>query len=96
MPVTERPDGSAMLAASLERACHENDLRGYGPCLRIRNRHGRHNDYRADRVMRDLLMFLGRGFAPFAGGPVVIFQYPALSRSVVVVKARKRGGGPSE
>ena len=46
--------------------------------------------------MRDLLMFLGRGFAPFAGGPVVIFQYPALSRSVVVVKARKRGGGPSE
>jgi hypothetical protein len=46
--------------------------------------------------MIDLLMFLGRGFALFAGGPVVIFRYPALSRSVVVVEARKRGGGPSE
>jgi hypothetical protein len=35
--------------------------------------------------MRNLLMFLGRGFALFAGGPAVIYQYPALSRSAVVV-----------
>ena len=80
-----------------ERACHENDLRGYGPCLRIRDRYGRHDDHCADRVMRDLLMFLGRGFALFAGGPTVISQHPALSRGgAVVVEARKRGGGPSE
>ena len=46
--------------------------------------------------MRDLLMFLGRGFALFAGGPTVISQHPALSRGAVVVEARKRGGGPSE
>jgi hypothetical protein len=46
--------------------------------------------------MRDLLMFLGRGFALFAGGPAVIFQYPALSRNSVAGEARKRGGGPSE
>ncbi len=45
--------------------------------------------------MKDLLMFLGRGFAPFAGGPAVIYQHPALSRSAVVVQVRKRGGGPS-
>jgi hypothetical protein len=77
-----------------ERACHENDLRGYGPCLRIRDWHGRHHDHCADRVMRDLLMFLGRGFALFAGGPAVIFQYPALSRGAV--EGRKRAGGPSE
>jgi hypothetical protein len=46
--------------------------------------------------MRDLLMFLGRGFALFAGGPAAIYQYPALSRSAVVVEAQKRGRGPSE
>jgi hypothetical protein len=79
-----------------ERACHENDLRGYGSCLRIRDRHGRHHDHCADRVMRDLLMFLGRGFALFPGGPAVIFHYPALSRGAVVVEARKCAGGPSE
>jgi len=79
-----------------ERACHENDLRGYGPCVRIRDRHGRHHDHCADRVMRDLLMFFGRGFALFAGGPAVIYHYPLLRRGAVVVEARKRGGGPSE
>jgi len=41
-------------------------------------------------------MFLGRGFALFVGGPAVIYQYPALSRSAVVVEARKREGGSSE
>jgi hypothetical protein len=46
--------------------------------------------------MRDLLMFLGRGFVLFARGPAVNFQYPALSRGAVVVEVRKRAGGPSE
>ena len=47
--------------------------------------------------MRDLLTFLGHGFALFdGGGPAVIYQYPALSRSVVIVQARRRGGGSSE
>ena len=41
-------------------------------------------------------MFLGLGFALFAGGPAVIFQHPALSRGAVVVEVRKRAGGPSE
>jgi hypothetical protein len=59
-------------------------------------RHGRNHDHCPDRVMRDLLMFLGRGFALFAGGPAAIYQYPALSRSAVVVEAQKRGRGPSE
>jgi hypothetical protein len=46
--------------------------------------------------MSDLLMFLGRGFALFAGGPAVIYQHPALSRGAAVVEARKRGGGRPE
>jgi hypothetical protein len=50
----------------------------------------------AQRVMRDLLMFLGRGFALFAGGPAVFCQYSTLSRSAVVVQAQRRGRGPSE
>jgi hypothetical protein len=75
----------------------ENDLRGYGPCFRVHDRHGRDHDHCADRVMRDLLTFLGHGFALFdGGGPAVIYQYPALSRSVVIVQARRRGGGSSE
>jgi len=46
--------------------------------------------------MRDLLMFLGRGFALFAGGPAVIYQYPAFSSSAAIVEARKRRRGRSE
>ena len=97
MPVTERLAGSAMLTVPIaagER--HENDLRGFGPCFRVHDRHGRDHDHCADRVMKELLMLLGRGFALFAGGPAVIYQYPALSRSSVIVQARKRGGGSSE
>ena len=75
---------------------HENDLRDYGPCFRLRDRHGRDHHHCADRVMTDLLMFLGRGFALFAGGPAVIYQHPALSRSAAVVEARKRGEGRPE
>jgi hypothetical protein len=40
--------------------------------------------------MRDLLMFLGRGFALFAGGPAVLYAYPPLSRNTVTVKAPER------
>jgi hypothetical protein len=32
-------------------------------------------------------MFLARGFALFAGGPAVIYRYPALSRSAVIAQA---------
>jgi len=46
--------------------------------------------------MRELLMFLGRGFALFAGGPAVVYQYPALRRSAAMFEARKRGGGSTE
>jgi hypothetical protein len=46
--------------------------------------------------MKELLMLLGRGFVLFAGGPAVIYRYSALSRSSVIVQARKRGGGSSE
>lgn len=96
MPITEPLAGSGSLAMPLEGERHEDDLPGYDSCFRVHDRHGRDHDHCADRVMRDLLMFLGRGFALLAGGPVVIYQYPALSRSAVVVQARKRGGGPSE
>lgn len=40
--------------------------------------------------MKALLIFLSRGFALFAGGPAVIYQYSALRRSPM--EARKRGG----
>jgi hypothetical protein len=99
MAVTERPAGSAMLILPMqvrEGERHENDLRDYGPCFRLHDRHGRNHDNCADRVMRDLLIFLGRGFALFAGGRAAIYQYPALSRSAVVVEAQKHGRGPSE
>jgi hypothetical protein len=46
--------------------------------------------------MRALLMFLGRGFALFAGGPAVICQYSSPARSAVVVPALKTGRGPAE
>lgn len=46
--------------------------------------------------MKAILTFLGRGFALFAGGPAVIFQYPALSRSAVMLEIQKRGRGSSE
>jgi hypothetical protein len=46
--------------------------------------------------MKAILMFLGRGFALFAGGPAAIYQYPALSRSAVIVEIQKRGRGSSE
>lgn len=52
--------------------------------------------YFADRVMRNIVMFLGRGFALFAGAPAVIYQYPTLSRSAVVVPAPRRVRGSSE
>jgi hypothetical protein len=42
--------------------------------------------------MTAILMFLGRGFALFAGGPAVI-EYQALSLSAVTVKIPKRGRG---
>jgi|SRR6516164_3756520 len=95
MPVS--PAGSAMLKVGMfECERHENDLRDYDPCFRFHDRHGRDHDHCADRVMRDLLMFLGRGFALFAGGPAVIYQYPAFSSSAAIVEARKRGRGRSE
>jgi hypothetical protein len=46
--------------------------------------------------MKAILMFFGRGFALFAGGPAVIYQYPASSRSTVMVEIQKRGRGSSE
>ena len=46
--------------------------------------------------MKAILMFLGRGFALFAGGPAVFYQYPALSRGAAMVEIQKRGRGSSE
>lgn len=46
--------------------------------------------------MRELLIFSGRGFALFAGGPAVIYQHPALRHSAAVVEVRKRAGGPTQ
>jgi hypothetical protein len=46
--------------------------------------------------MRELLIFLDRAFALFAGGPAVIYQYPALRHSAAAVEARKRAGGPTQ
>ena len=67
--VTERQAVSAMLALPVcEVGRHENNLRGDGSCFRVHDRHGRDHDHCADRVMRGLLMFLGRGFALFGGG----------------------------
>jgi hypothetical protein len=98
MSVTERLAGSGMLAKSCQAAaeaeCHENDLRGYGDCLRVHHRHGSdHGDF-AGFVMKAILMFLSRGFALFAGGPAV-YQSPAFGRSIVVVATQKRGRGRS-
>jgi hypothetical protein len=45
--------------------------------------------------MKEILRFLGRSFALFDGGPAVVYPYPALSRSAVVVEAKKHGRGPS-
>ena len=78
------------------RRVDESDLRGLGPWFRVRNRHDRDLGHCAGRVMRELLMFLGRGFALFAGGPAVVYQYPALRRSAAMFEARKRGGGSTE
>jgi hypothetical protein len=96
MPVTEAIAGSGMVAVARKDKRHENDLRGYGPCFRVHDRHGRDHDYFADRVMRQIVMFLSRGFALFAGGPAVIYQYPTLSRSAAVVPAPRRVRGSSE
>lgn len=60
------------------------------------DRHGRDHDHLADRVMKDILLFVGRGFALFAGGPAVLYQHPTMNRSAVVVSAQKRERGPSE
>ncbi len=46
--------------------------------------------------MRELLIFLGRGFALFAGGPAVVYQHRTLNRSAVVVAVQKRGREPAE
>jgi hypothetical protein len=40
--------------------------------------------------MRELLMFLGRGFVLFAGGPAVTYQYPPLSRTTAIARAQTR------
>ena len=73
MPITERMAGSGILTLSLPKGeCDESDLRGDGPCFCARDRRGRDHDSFAERVMRDLLNFLGRGFALFAGGPATI------------------------
>ena len=91
MSVTERLAHSGMLPLSLSGGeYHENDLRGDGPCFRVHDRHGRDHDHCADRVMRDLLIFLGRGFALFAGGPAVLDAYPLLRRRTATVRAPDR------
>jgi hypothetical protein len=38
--------------------------------------------------MRDLLIFLGRGFALFAGGPAVLYADPPLRRTAMVERQR--------
>ena len=46
--------------------------------------------------MKDVLRFLGQGFALFAGGPAVIYPYPASSWRAAVAEAQKQGRGSSE
>jgi hypothetical protein len=46
--------------------------------------------------MKNILKFLGHGFALFAGGPAMIFPNPALGRSAMVMQAQKRERGPSQ
>ncbi len=46
--------------------------------------------------MRELLIFLGRGFALFAGGPAAVYQHRTVNRSAVVVAMQKRGRGLAE
>ena len=46
--------------------------------------------------MRDLLNFLGRDFALFAGGPPTISQYPTLSRSDAVATVQRLLRGSQE
>jgi hypothetical protein len=70
----------------------KDDLRGDGPCFRVHDRHGRDHDYFAERVMKDMLNFLGRGCALFAGRPA-IFSHPTLSRSGAIVTAQRRVRG---
>ncbi len=97
IPITAGGAGSGHARpVAAEGACDENDLRGDGPCFRVHDRHGRDHDYCADRVMRELLIFLGRGFALFAGGPDVVYQNRSFNRSAVVVAVQKRGRGPAE
>jgi len=97
IPVTEHPAASGILNSRF-RECerHENDLRGYGPCFRVHDRHGLDHDHCADRVMKDVLRFLGQGFALFAGWPAVIYPYPASSRRAAVTEAQKQVRGSSE
>jgi hypothetical protein len=90
MPITEPLAGSGSLAMPLEGERHEDDLPGYDSCFRFHDRHGRDHDHFADRVMRDILMFLGRGFALFAGGPAVVYRYQPPRRSAAVVKRKSR------
>jgi hypothetical protein len=42
--------------------------------------------------MRDLLMFLGRGFALFAVAPALVYPVPRLSRSAAAVKSERMRG----
>ena len=66
------------------------------PNVRVYDRHGPDHDYFPGPVMRDILIFLGRGFALFAGGPAAISQYQNLSRSASLVAAQRRVRGVSE
>jgi hypothetical protein len=83
-----------MLASAVcEVGCHENDLRGDSSCFRVHDRHGRIHDHCADRVMTDLLMFLGRGFALLAGAPALVYPDPRLSRRAVKSERMKGPAG---
>jgi hypothetical protein len=71
----------------------KDDLRGDGPCFRVHDRHDRDRDYFAEHVMKDMLNFLCRGCALFAGRPAIFSQYPTLSRSGAIVTAQRRVRG---
>jgi hypothetical protein len=95
MSVTERLAGSGMLAKSPQRP---GVMKMIFVVMAIAfafttGMAGDHGDF-AGFVMKATLMFLGRGFALFAGGPAV-YQSPAYGRSIVVVATQKRARGRS-
>jgi hypothetical protein len=51
---------------------HEKDFSHYGSRFRVHYRHGDHHRPFAGNVMKEVMTFLVRGFALFAGGPVFI------------------------